>query len=217
MYIPKHTLIEDTGEIHSFIEKNSFAIIVTQNNGKIVATHIPVLINKDEGVNGTLYCHIAKANEQWKNIDKEVLVIFTGAHQYISPTWYETSQAVPTWNYISVHVYGNIEIINDGREKIKIVSELVKYFEGENSSYKTEELNQSYFTGLLNGIVVFKIEIKKLEGKQKLSQNHSKERQERVINELEKNESEDAKIISELMKNNLENKNINEKINTDGN
>ncbi len=204
MYIPPHTLIKDIQEMHSFIEKNSFAILITKNNGTINATHIPVLIEKNEGVYGTLYCHIAKANSQWKDFDKDVLVIFPGAHHYISSSWYETDQSVPTWNYLAVHAYGEMEIVTDRGDKIKIVKDLVKYFEGKESTYSTDNLRESYFEGLLNGIVAFRICISKLEGKKKLSQNRSEESQKRVIYELEKADNDNAKLISDLMKKNLD-------------
>lgn len=191
-------------EIYDFIEKNNFAILVSTNNGKLNATHIPVLLEKKENSYGYLLCHIAKANPQWKGLDKDVLVIFPGPHHYISSSWYETNQSVPTWNYLSVHVYGEIEIINEAKEKVTIIKDLVKFFEAEDTSYKVNDLKQSYFDGLLSGIVAFKINITKIEGKQKLSQNHPEERQARVIKELDKFANDpDAKIISELMKKNL--------------
>lgn len=207
MYIPKHTRIDSTDEIYNFIEKNNFAILVTTNNGKLNASHIPVLLEKNENSRGHLLCHIAKANSQWKDPDKEVLVIFPGPHHYISSSWYETNQSVPTWNYLSVHVHGEIEIIDDREQKIKIIKDLVKYFESNDSLYKVEDLKQSYFDGLLNGIVAFKINITKLEGKHKLSQNHSEERRTKVVAELDKFENDkDAQIISTLMKKDLQNK-----------
>lgn len=206
MYIPKHTLMEDAEEIQSFIEKNSFAILVTANSGRLIATHLPVLIHRNEGKFGTLYCHISKANDQWKDMSKEVLVIFPGAHQYISSSWYETDQSVPTWNYLTVHAYGEIEITDDYEEKSRIIKEMVNYFEDGSSSYKTENLDLDYFDRQLKGITVFKIKITKLEGKKKLSQNHSAQRQERVIKELEKSDNPDAKEIAELMKENLKKK-----------
>lgn len=204
MYTPEHFKMNDKDEIIEFIRHNSFAILISNNDGKLNSTHIPILIENEEGENGFLYGHFAKANQQWKNIDKEVLVIFPGAHKYISPTWYESDQTVPTWNYISVHVYGNIEITNDKDVKIKLVKDLVKYFEGENSSYSTENLKQSYFEGQINGIVGFKIEITNIEGKKKISQNHPVERQKSVINKLEEINDKDSKEIAEKMKRNLE-------------
>jgi transcriptional regulator len=203
MYTPEYFKMNDKNEIIDFIRQNSFSILISTNDGKLNSTHIPILIESEEGVNGFLYGHFAKANQQWKNIDKEVLVIFPGAHKYISPTWYESDQTVPTWSYLAVHVYGNIEIVNDKDEKIKLVKDLVNYFEGENSSYSTENLKQSYFEGQINGIVGFKIEITKIEGKKKISQNHPEERQKRVIDKLEEIDDEDSKEIAGKMKKNL--------------
>lgn len=196
--------MNDPDEIRNFINENSFAILISNNEGKINATHVPVLFESGEGSKGFLYGHFAKANQQWKNIDKEVLVIFPGAHKYISPTWYESNQTVPTWSYISVHIYGNIEIVNSKEKKIKLVKDLVKYFESDESSYSTDQLKQSYFDGLINGIVGFKIEITRIEGKKKISQNHPEERQKRVIDKLKEIGDDDSQKIVEKMKENLE-------------
>lgn len=198
--------MKDFNEICDFIDSHSFAVLVSSNKGILNATHIPVLLKRKAGESGTLYCHIAKANPQWKDIEKEVLVIFSGAHHYISSSWYETDQSVPTWNYLAVHAYGNISIIEDNEEKLKTVASLADYFESENNYGSTYRLNKQYLDGLLKGIVAFKIEITKLEGKKKLSQNHSGGRQKLVINELDKINNEDAKIISGLMKKNLNGK-----------
>lgn len=203
MYIPKHTRIDDKHKIFEFINKNSFAILITRNDGILNATHVPILLDGANVSDILLFGHIAKANQQWKNIDKEVLVIFSGAHHYISSSWYETKQSVPTWNYLAVHAYGNIEIINEREEKINVLNKTVNYFESENSPYKIDDLKSSYFEGLLNGIVAFRIVVTKLEGKEKLSQNHPVERQIRVINQLEKSDDADAKTIANLMKKNL--------------
>jgi transcriptional regulator len=209
VYTPEHFKIEDKKEIFDFIHANSFAILISNNNNKcrLNATHLPVLLKEDEGENGFLYGHVAKANRQWKDIDENVLVIFPGAHKYISPTWYETNQTVPTWNYLSVHAYGELKILDDKEDKIKIIREVVKYFEGGESRYKVDDLKQSNFDGQLNGIVAFKIEITELQGKKKLSQNHPNERQQRVIIQLEKSDDEDSKEIAARMKNNIKRKN----------
>lgn len=195
--------MDEHDEIIDFIRQYSFAVLISTNGGRMNATHIPVLFEKADKTSGSLYCHIAKANPQWQNMDEEVLVIFPGPHSYISSSWYETDQAVPTWNYLAVHVYGKINIINDREEKIKIVTGLTEFFEGSKSEYSIKDLKENYFEGLLNGIVAFKIDITKLEGKKKLSQNHSKERKLRVIEKLGEQKDVNAKVISELMKKNL--------------
>ncbi|MEO8446970.1 MAG: FMN-binding negative transcriptional regulator, partial [bacterium] len=152
MYTPEHYKIKDHKEIVEFINKNSFAILITNNKGKINATHLPLLLRSGEGEQGCLYGHVAKANDQWKHPDEEVLVIFSGAHKYISSSWYESNQSVPTWNYLSVHVYGKIKILEDRESKLGIIKDVVKYFEVENSLYKVDDLKPAYFEGLIRGI-----------------------------------------------------------------
>lgn len=203
MYIPKYYKINERNEIFDFINDNSFAILITRNEGELVASHLPLLLKSDEGENGTIYGHMAKANHQWKGIQGEVLAIFPGAHKYISSSWYETNQSVPTWNYISVHAYGKIEILEDREIKEKIIRETVKFFESPESAYSVDNLKETFFDGLLRGITAFRIEISRLEGKKKMSQNHSEERQERVINKLEGFSDEDSKEIAARMKKNL--------------
>ncbi|MEO8666112.1 MAG: FMN-binding negative transcriptional regulator [Ignavibacteria bacterium] len=203
MYTPDHYKMTDSDEILDFIKKNSFAILVSQNEGKLIATHIPILIKEDEGEKGFLYGHVAKANRQLENPDKEVLAIFPGPHKYISSSWYESNQSVPTWNYLSVHVYGRLIVLPDVEDRINAVKSVVEYFEDEGSNYSVDDLKTNYFEAMLRGIVAFKIEITEIEGKKKISQNHPAERQQRVIDSLEKIGDEDSTAIVEKMKQNL--------------
>lgn len=203
MYIPKHTRMKNEDEIYNFIESNNFGILVTLNNSKITASHIPFMLQRVEGKYGKLYCHIAKSNPQWKDISGEVLVIFQGAHKYISSGWYESDQTVPTWNYLSVHVYGELNVIENRDEKYKIINELVDHFEPDKNKYSLDNLKSEYFENLLKGIVAFKIVITSVEGKEKLSQNHSKQRQKIVIDKLYEIADTDSIIIADKMKINL--------------
>ena len=192
--------MDDENEICDFIRQNSFAILISWNEHKLNATHIPLLLDLNEGEKGVLYGHVAKANYQMSNISKDVLAIFPGAHKYISPQWYESDQTVPTWSYLAVHVYGVIHILEDRDSKVNILKETVNYFEGKDSSYKMENLKENYFEGLLKGITAFKIEITGIEGKKKISQNHPEDRQKLVIGQLEKNQDTDSEIIVSKMK-----------------
>ena len=198
--------MDDENEIYDFILNNSFAILVSNNEDKLNATHIPLILKKDEGEKGFLYGHVAKANYQMNYISEDVLVIFPGAHKYISSSWYESDQTVPTWSYLSVHVNGKIQILEDRESKINILKESVEFFEEKDSSYKIEDLKENYFEGLLKGIIAFKIEIREIEGKKKISQNHPEERQKLVIEQLEKNSDTDSMTIVSKMKEMLENK-----------
>ncbi|WLD93767.1 FMN-binding negative transcriptional regulator [Alkalihalobacillus sp. AL-G] len=201
MYIPKHFEMDDQEGIYDVIEQNGFATLVSQHQGLPYATHLPLTLDRDLGV---LYCHVARPNTQWKDIEgQDVLAIFQGPHSYISPSWYETNKAVPTWNYVSVHVYGRVAIVNDEQELMDSLKDMVNKYEKPDSSYNLSEVDPAYIKGLSQGIVGLKIKIDKLEGKKKLSQNHPIERQELVIQQLEKSTSDEAKQVAQLMRKNL--------------
>lgn len=201
MYIPKYFKIDDENIIYDFIENNGFAIIFSQHNGSPYATHLPLLLDRDKN---ELYGHFARPNTQWiDSKGQELLVVFQGPHCYISPSWYETKKAVPTWNYVAIHVYGQMEIIEHEEELLQTLRELTAKYEKPESPYNLDRVDSSYIEGLSKGIVGFKIKINKIEGKWKLSQNHPVERQERVIQHLEQIPNENNKEIASLMKKNL--------------
>jgi transcriptional regulator len=201
MFIPKQFRIEDVQTMYGLMEKYSFAALFSQHNGEPYATHMPLFLQKEEGI---LYGHFARPNTQWKDIEgQNVLVVFQGPHSYISPSWYETNQAVPTWNYAAVHVYGKVVLITKEEELKESLSNLVDNYEKPDSSYQLAEVDNRYLEGLRKGIVGFKIIITKMEGKAKLCQNHSSHRRERVINELEKLQGEQNKLVAECMKGNM--------------
>lgn len=205
MYIPKDFKVNDEEVIYDIMEKNSFATVYSQHNGRPIATHLPLILNKEEKI---LYGHFARPNPQWKDIEnQEVLIIFQGPHSYISPSWYETGTAVPTWNYVSVHAYGQVEIVVSVEELMDSLRAMVKIYEEPTSSYNLDKVDAKYIDGLSKGVVGFKIKISDIEGKMKLSQNHPNERRERVIEQLEKLPSENAKKIASLM---IENQGVNE-------
>ncbi|GAF63309.1 putative transcriptional regulator [Bacillus sp. TS-2] len=131
------------------------------------------------------------------------MVIFQGPHCYISPSWYETKKAVPTWNYVTIHVYGVLEIVEDKRILLHSLNDLVNKYESSDSPYDLSEVEESFIEGMSKGIVAFKINITKIEAKAKLSQNHPKERQELVIKNLEEKTDENSLQIAALMKKNL--------------
>lgn len=202
MYIPKHFTIDDENIIFGLIESLSFATLISQHNGEPYATHLPLLLNKEERV---LNGHFARANEQWKDAgDQKILVIFQGPHSYISPSWYETNKAVPTWNYVAIHVYGELEIIDDKEVIFNTLDDMVKKYEKPDSDYNLNSVEPSYIEGMSKGIVAFKIKISKIDAKAKLSQNHPDERQKLIIGQLENSSSENDKRIASFMKKNLD-------------
>ena len=194
--------MDDQDLMYDFIEENGFAALISQHNGEPYVTHLPLMLDREHGL---LTGHFARPNGQWKDIENQnVLVIFQGPHCYISPSWYETNQAVPTWNYVAVHVYGKMVLVDDNQELLNSLTDMVKKYERPDSSYQLENVDSNYIAGMGKGIVGFKIMIERIEGKAKLSQNHTVERQELVIKQLENTSDENNKKIAALMKRNLE-------------
>ena len=115
MYIPPAFRIEDASKLAAFIQQYSFATLVTHDGAAPFASHLPMLFHPQAGGHGTLLSHMARANPQWRHFASgaEVLAIFHGPHNYISPSWYQTGPAVPTWNYATVHAYGVPAVINE--------------------------------------------------------------------------------------------------------
>ncbi|MCY8232670.1 FMN-binding negative transcriptional regulator [Priestia endophytica] len=197
MYIPPHFKIEDDELIYDIIQDYGFATVFSKHEGEPFATHIPLMIDQSREY---LYGHFARPNPQWKDIrDQSVLAIFHGPHCYISSSWYESNRSVPTWNYLAVHVYGKFEFI-ESKELKKSLNDLVEKYEVPNSTYQLDEVDEKFLEGMTKGIVGFKIKIEKIEGKAKLSQNHSVERKNLVIQELEKFKREDEQKIASYMK-----------------
>ncbi len=203
MYIPKHFVMQDHEAIYDFIEKFSFGMLISNHSGSPVATHLPLLLDRNHGC---LTGHFASPNNQWRDIaNQEVLVVFQGPHTYISPSWYESDQSVPTWNYAAVHVYGEVELVEEEQEVIKTLNKMVEKYEGPDGSYRLDRLDTQLLAGLMRGIVCFKITITRMEAKAKLSQNHSQERRERVINQLESQPGDNARQIAAMMRSGLKN------------
>jgi transcriptional regulator len=201
MYIPLPFQIENEEIIFDMMLKNSFATLISQHAGAPFATHLPLIIDKADKC---LYGHFARPNPQWKDIqNQEVLAIFQGPHCYISPSWYETEMAVPTWNYVAAHVYGQVELVDDEHELLDALRQMVLRYEEPNSPYQLDQVDPGFIAGMSKGIQGFKININKIEGKAKLSQNHRPERQALVIERLEQSDRENEQKIASAMRENL--------------
>ncbi|WP_134703158.1 FMN-binding negative transcriptional regulator [Ammoniphilus sp. YIM 78166] len=202
MYIPSHFLIEDVNIAYKVMKEYSFATLFSHHNGIPFATHLPLILDQE---NQYLYGHFARPNPQWKDIQNQVvLAVFHGPHCYISPSWYETNKAVPTWNYVTVHVNGEIELIDDEQQLMESFHEMVQKYEAPGSPYRLQDVDADYVGGLSKGVQGFKMKITKIEGKAKLSQNHPVERQELVIQQLERSSGENERKIATLMNANLQ-------------
>lgn len=201
MYVPSAFSITDLNVLHDFIEQHSFGTLISQKNDEPFATHLPVLLDRNQGKQGRLIGHFAKANPQAEIKQyQSVLTIFHGPHAYISPTWYEAPNTVPTWNYLAVHVYGRYSVIDDLCELKDVLEEYVNFYEGSQpSQWSMQNVDSTLINQLLKGIVGFTIEIERIEGKFKLNQNHPVERQEKVINHLKQQSGDNSQAIATLM------------------
>ncbi|AFJ58608.1 MULTISPECIES: FMN-binding negative transcriptional regulator [Pseudomonas] len=180
MYTPRAFALDDLPEIQQLIQHTRLAQLVTVGENGLQASHLPLLLNPDEGPNGTLYGHLAKANPQWRELQNggEALVIFAGADAYISPAFYpakaEHGKVVPTWNYIAVHAYGTPAVFSDAERLLKVVTALTDRHEsGRAQPWRVSDAPADYIDGMLKAIVGFALPIKRLVGKRKLSQNRS--------------------------------------------
>ncbi len=173
MYTPPAFRIEDHEELRAFIGQHSFATIITHDGDSPHATHMPVLLDMSLGPHGTLLTHMARANPQWQHFanQQEVLVIFTGPHAYISPAWYAEGPAVPTWNYTAVHVYGIARVIEDPQRFSQMLNDLVEFHEKGRENRWSGEMPEGYRDQIMKGAIGIEIEITRVEGKFKLSQN----------------------------------------------
>ncbi|MBC8952935.1 FMN-binding negative transcriptional regulator [Xenorhabdus sp. PB62.4] len=196
MYIPKKMEITDQNSVSTFIINNSFGLLISPS---LIGTHLPFVFAPKEGKRGVLYGHVAKANQHWKEFDgQRVLVVFTGPHAYISPTWYKAQHAVPTWNYSAVHCYGVAEIL--GNEETKLSMEtLVNTFE-PNLIENKELMPDSYLNQKMQAIVGFKIWLDEIQAKEKLGQHRSQDDQRGVYTALENSTQSDNVKLANYMK-----------------
>jgi transcriptional regulator len=203
MYIPDIYVNENRSEILRFIEENSFAILANQSNNKINATHIPLFIEESDENQLILSGHISKLNPQSENFAENgaVLAIFSGAHSYISSSWYDYEE-VPTWNYLAVHVEGKIEILNEEQKLLHLENLVNKYEKNSENPISTKSLSEKTMRQAI-GILAFNIIVSKIEAVKKLSQNKSENNKKSIISHLEKSGDEGAKNIANQMKNNL--------------
>ena len=200
MYIPKLYREEGREKIVEFLRQNNFPAAVSHDGESLVATHLPVEIEAGENGKLTIYGHMSRANQQWKTFGgQEVMLIFQGAHTYISPTWYDHVN-VPTWNYMMVHLYGKARLL-EGDELYSVLSRLVKRHEAQ-SSYRLESLPQDFVAKEMKGIVGFAVDVTRIDAGYKLSQNRDEVNHANVIRELEKREDPASREVAKAMREN---------------
>jgi transcriptional regulator len=196
MYIPKSFEVTDEATLHDFIAAHNFATLVSTGDDDLFATHLPLIMRRTNS-RCVLLGHVARANPHWRFLQSNarVLAVFTGPHSYISPTWYATAPAVPTWNYAAVHVYGAARVFDDAESLARLLDELIATYKGSLPNPWSGELPSEFKSKLLRAIVGIEIESKRIEGKFKFGQNRPVEDQRAMLANLE---SRDDHLSNEL-------------------
>ena len=181
MYVPKHFAVDDPDRLACLIAAHDFAVLFTGGEGGPFATHLPLLLDRARGPRGTLIGHVARANPHWRSFDgRPGLAVFAGPHGYVSPRWYASGPAVPTWNYVAVHAAGPVRAVEDPAALRATMETLARRYEGE-GKWTIAGLPETFTDAMLRGIVGLELAIETLEGKAKLSQNRSAEDRAGVI------------------------------------
>ena len=200
MYVPSHFAESDLPTLHDFIEQHSFGLLVSQVEELPFATHLPFLLDRSREPYGVLVGHVARANPQWRELtQRPALAVFSGPHAYISPTWYEATNVVPTWNYTAVHATGRVELVEEHSALLEIVQRSVNLYESAMPKPWALDTTGLFVDRMLDQIVGFRILIDSIEGKWKMSQNHPVERREKVIRALQSQSNTDAHAVAEIM------------------
>lgn len=192
----------------AFIEAHPLAAVVTASaSDGLIATHLPLVLDRDAGPMGTLNGHFARANPQWRCMSDgpcAALLIFTGANAYISPEWYrtkeETGKVVPTWNYVAVHAYGTMRVHDDPQFLRQHLETLTRRHEGDRDRpWHVSDAPADYIAQQMKAIVAVSLEVERLEGKWKMSQNRPGADIDGVVRGLEASPSSGDQSVAAIV------------------
>ena len=206
MYIPKANEEKRIPVMHELISSQPFGSLVTMGASGLFASHIPMVLEQDGSEFGVLKAHISRANAQWRDLTSSIdaLAIFAGPHHYISASWYpgtkEDGKEVPTWNYVVVHAYGPLKVIEDPVWLRAHLEKLTDAHEaGSANPWKVSDAPEDFINQQMRGIVGLEMSIRRLEGKWKVSQNKDERDRGAVIEELDKLNTPDSLAMRKLV------------------
>jgi transcriptional regulator len=210
MYIPRHNEEKRVSVMHELMLSHPLAALVTMGTAGLIASHIPMVLEADASEFGVLKGHISRANPQWRDLVPAVdaLAIFAGHQHYISPNWYpetkEHGKEVPTWNYVVVHAYGPLKVVQDEHWLLNHVSSLTDIHEAASPApWKVSDAPADFIQALLHGIVGLELPIQRLEGKWKVSQNRTTREREGVIQGLTELDTHESRAMRALVEDRL--------------
>ncbi len=207
MYLPSHFEETRVEVLHQLMRERPLATLVTLGAAGLNANHLPFEFDGEPLPNGTLRCHVARANPVWRDhsLDTEALVIFHGPQVYISPSWYETKkqsgEVVPTYNYAVVHAYGALRIIQDRAWLRGLVTRLTERFESDSAApWQVSDAPEDFIDKQLGAIVGIEIAVTRLAGKWKVSQNRPALDRAGVVEALSETAGADSLAIAQMIK-----------------
>lgn len=206
MYNPPHFKEDRVPFLQEAMRQAGLATLVTFGAEGLEASHIPMLLDPEPAPYGALQGHISIANAQWRQGDAAVpaLAIFLGPDAYISPAWYETKQltgkVVPTWNYVTIHAYGQVRFFRDADRLLDQVTKLTARREaGRPEPWAVNDAPAEFLTGMLKGIVGFELRIERLDGKWKMGQNRPAEDRAGAIAGLDREAGAVGRTVARMM------------------
>jgi transcriptional regulator len=205
MYTPEVFKEERVPVLHDAIRRTGLATLVTAGARGLVANHLPMLLEAEAGPLGTLHGHLARANDQWRDLaGGGALAVFLGPGGYVTPSWYatkaETGKVVPTWNYVAVHAYGPVEVYDDKDRLLALVTRLTETHEAHRREpWQVADAPERYVRGLLGAIVGLEMRIERLEGKWKLSQNRPETDRQGVVQGFSSEAGDAGRVVAEAM------------------
>jgi transcriptional regulator len=176
VYVPKHFTMDDEAVRRLLVEHGAGDLVTATAEG-LLATMLPFVHDADASPGGSLLGHVARNNPQWRVPPLgEALVILRGPDAYITPSWYaakaEHGRVVPTWNYVTVHVHGELVVHDDVRWLADVVHRLTEKHEaGREGRWAVADAPPAFVAGQLRAIVGLELRISRIEAKAKLSQN----------------------------------------------
>jgi len=189
MYIRANHQPKEIAHAHDLIRRNMFATLVGTSPDGLIASHLPFMFDPKRGTHGTLISHMARANPHAALLtnEQEMLVIFTGAHGYMSPSWYPERNSAPAWNYAAVHCYGKpaVQSASDSEQNINDLVSLME--KGRPNEWLTSELGEGGVAEALPRIICFEIELTRLEAKFKMAQGEHPANLSAALSKLEEN------------------------------
>lgn len=207
MYIPGAYLESDVSTLREFVRKNPLCALVSTTGQGLVASHIPLVLHETAEGFGVLRGHVARANSQWHDFkaDEEALAIFTGPQHYISPSWYPGKKThgreVPTWNYVAVHAYGHLRAVEDTGWLLEHLRTLTDENERDAEvPWKVSDAPAEFVVKLTRAIVGLELNVTRVEGKWKVSQNRNDEDAAAVMAALDRLGTPASKDMRELVR-----------------